>query len=338
MDGLRRILLDTVAKIRVIRSIRPIRVKKRRGVWKMAKKIVVVLNPTSGRGQGGKRREELKRLLKAEVSRQEKPSEWEWEIVETTAQGSGVNLAREAVAQGATIVAAAGGEGTCGEVINGLAENPASFAVLPLGTGNDFVRSLGIGTDLPLAVRTLFEGVSKPLDLGRVHGRWFLNTAGCGFDAVVGARVNRGFRYLRGTSAYLAAVLQSLATFRPVPMQLTLDGKVWETKAMLCSVCNAQYYGGGMWIAPEARLDDGLFDVCVIGDAGPAEFLTAFPRVFKGTHLTHPKVTLLRARQVRIESEVRLPILADGDILGSTPAEIFLQSHALRVLTPLSHV
>ncbi len=302
-------------------------------------RIVVVLNPAAGRGQGARRRAELERKLAATASqtRGNQADCAEWRIVTTTAPGTAGALAAEAAAQGADVVAAAGGDGTLGEVVNGLVGTGARLGLLPLGTGNDFARCLGIGTDLDLAVRTLFSGVPQPVDLGRAQDRWFINVAWCGFDAVVAERVNRGFRRLHGTAAYIAAVFQTLLTFRPAAMRLTLDGETRQERAMLCTIANSQSYGGGMRIAPDARIDDGLFDVCLLRETGRLEFLRAFPRVFRGTHVTHPKVMMLRARHIAIESDPPLPILIDGDVVGTTPVEFTLSPRAIEVLTPGAH-
>jgi diacylglycerol kinase (ATP) len=299
-------------------------------------KVTVVLNPMSGRGQGAQRRPELEQLLAAEAAYAGKRRDGgrvDWEIVETTAPGNGAEQAAQAVARGADIVAAAGGDGTLGEVVNGLVGTGAKLGLLPFGTGNDCARYLGFGTDLKRACHALFSGESRPVDLGYGQGRWFINVAGCGFDAVVAARVNRGFRSLRGTSAYIAAVVQSLATFRAAQFRLTLDGETRELRAMMCSIANTTSYGGGMRIAPDAAIDDGLFDLCILGDVGRVEFLRAFPRVFKGTHTTHPKVTMLRARHIIVESDPPLPVLIDGDVFGTTPADFTLSPRAIEILT-----
>lgn len=301
------------------------------------RRIAVILNPTAGRGQARLRRSALEALLQRSVDSLPLLAEGDsvrWQILETAAPGGGTPLARQAVAEGADIVAAAGGDGTCGEVVNGLVGSSALLGILPLGTGNDFARCIGLGTDLNQAVRTLFHGRISPLDLGRVQDRWFLNIAGCGFDAVVAERVNLGFHMLRGTAAYLAAITWSLAHFHPAKMILTLDGEERRMRAMLCSVCNAQSYGGGLRIAPDARIDDGLFDVCVLEDVGRLQFLRAFPRVFRGTHTTHPRFSMQRARCVRVESDPPLPVLIDGDVRGTTPVTFTLHPRALRVLTP----
>lgn len=298
--------------------------------------IVVVLNPTSGRGEGTKRREVLRQLLNAAVARwQTQTGETlRWELVESTRRGEATMLAEQAAARGADVVAAAGGDGTLGEVVNGIVGTHAVLAVVPLGTGNDFARCLGIGTDLECAVETLVFGTPMWMDLGKTDDRWFCNIAGCGFDAVVADRINCGIRGLRGAPAYVAAILRSLADFRPAHLTLTLDGETRTLRAMLCSVANAPMYGGGMRIAPDARIDDGWFDVCILGDTGTWEFLRAFPRVFQGTHVSHPKVTMLRAQHVRVESTPLLPTLVDGEIIGATPSEFHLHPRAIRILCP----
>jgi diacylglycerol kinase (ATP) len=296
------------------------------------RRVAVVLNPAAGRGQGRRRRGELEALLAEAAGRH--PNKPDWEIIETTASGTGSEVAARAAAAGADIVAAVGGDGTYGEVVNGLVGTPARLGIIPLGTGNDFARGMGLGTDIRLAVYTLFHGVPRPIDLGLSGGRWFINVAGCGFDAVVAERVNRGFRRLRGTAAYIAAVYQCLLAFRPAAMRITIDGETHELRAMLCSIANSESYGGGMRIAPDAKIDDGWFDVCILGDAGRWEFIRAFPRVFKGTHVTHPKVTMLKAKHIRVESERPLPVLIDGEVIGTTPVEFEMRYHAIEVMGP----
>jgi len=302
-------------------------------------RIAIILNPAAGRGQGARRRAELERLLAHEAGTLAQASPVRWEIIETTAPGSGSDLAAAAVNAGAQLVAACGGDGTYGEVVNGIVGTGARLGIVPLGTGNDFARCLGLGTDLERSVHTLFHGTPRPVDLGHTQGRWFINVAGCGFDAVVAQRVNKqrskaGWRHIRGTAAYVVALVQSLIAFRPAALRLTLDGQTRELRAMLCTVANAPSYGGGMLVAPDAAIDDGFFDLCLIGDTGRLEFLRAFPRVFKGTHVTHPKVTMLRAKHIKIESDPPLPILVDGDVMGTTPAEFSLTPHAIEVMAP----
>lgn len=301
--------------------------------------LVIILNPTAGRGRGARYRPQLEAALEhaAQLKSMRDGSTTQWRIVETTQRQNAEQLARSAADAGADVVVAAGGDGTCGAVVNGLMGTKARLGILPFGTGNDLARFLGIAPvtgrgQLESAVQHLFCGTPRSVDVGRVSGRWFINVAGCGFDAVVADRINHGFRYLHGTPAYIAATLQSLVSFKAAHLRLMLDGETHELRAMLCAVANAQGYGGGMRVAPNAVMDDGLFDLCVIEEVGRAEFLRAFPLVFKGTHITHPKVKMFRAHHVIVESDPPLPILVDGEIIGTTPAEFTLAHRALEII------
>jgi diacylglycerol kinase (ATP) len=304
--------------------------EKRTDIVTVARSVVVILNPAAGRGQGARRKAELELAL----DQASEDQTGDWRIVETSAPGQGSKLAAAAAAGGATIVAAAGGDGTYGEVLNGIIGTGAKLGIIPLGTGNDFSRNLGIGTDIELAVQTILHGIAKPVDVGTVNGRRFINVAGCGFDAVVADRVNRGFRHLHGSAAYVAAILQCLLQFKPAMFHIVADDRAIDTQAMLCTIANSRSYGGGMLIAPDARIDDGLFDLCILAKAGRIEFLRAFPRVFKGTHTTHPKVTMLQARTVLIESDPPMPVLVDGEVIGKTPAKFTIEPSAIQVMAP----
>jgi len=295
-------------------------------------RITVIVNPAAGRGKARKWIGELEVRLGLAIQNAHRIISWK--IVETTCTGDGTRLAREAVAEGADIVVAAGGDGTIGEVLNGLVGTNVALGVIPMGTGNDFVRSIGIGVDIDKAIYNLLEGVPMAIDVGKTQGRYFVNVAGCGFDAVVAERVNRGFRNLHGTAAYLAAVVQCLLSYKATQIRLTLDNEVVESKAMLCSIANARYYGGGMRIAPDAMLTDGLFDIVLLEEVGKLEFLWTFPKVFKGTHTTHPAVRIRRSKTVRVESDHPLPVLVDGEILGTTPAEFEMLEGGLTLIGP----
>lgn len=297
---------------------------------KLTGEIVVILNPVAGRRSGTRRRNELEQKLVLCSA----GTNLTWRIVETQRAGDGIALAAKAAQEGAVIVAAAGGDGTLNEVVNGLVGSGAVLGLVPLGTGNDFARCLGIGTELDRALLTLFRGIPRKIDLGLVNGRYFLNIAGCGFDAIVAERTNRGYRYLHGTMAYIAAIAEALVNLRPADLELTLDGEKRHARALMCSVANSTCYGGGMLIAPNAKVDDGLFDLCILAEAGRIEFLRAFPRVFRGTHTTHSKITMLRARAVAIVSDPPLPILIDGEVIGRTPVHFELHPGAMSVMAP----
>ena len=298
--------------------------------------LAVIFNPAAGRGRVSQSQ------LEARLSRHAAGAPFR--VWPTRSAAQAASLAARALAEGASVVAAAGGDGTLGEVAGVVQHSGAVLGVLPLGTGNDFARALGLGTDLEGAIKTLFHGQNRTVDGGRAtlgDKSWFwLNVAGCGFDALVARRINAArshpfWRHCKGTAAYGAAVALELRTLQAARLTLTLDGQAIERRALLCAVANASSYGGGMKVAPDARLDDGLFDVCLIKEASAWEFARAFPSVFAGQHVGHPKVEMHRARRVTLASEPPLPVLVDGEVRGLTPVTLEIVPRALQIRAPI---
>lgn len=292
------------------------------------RRIRVILNPAAGRGEGARRAAEIESFLAKASS----DLVGEWRVWPTRGPGHARELAAQALAEGANVLAAAGGDGTLNEVLNGAWAGPATFAVLPVGTGNDFARALAFGTDFGAALDALARGAPRRADVGFVNDRAFLNIAGCGFDAMVADRINRGYRSLRGTGAYVAAVVECLCRYRAAEFRILCGEEELTFRAMLCSVANTPSYGGGMRIAPDATIDDGLFDIAVVRETSRFEFLRAFPSVFKGQHTEHPKYLHRRARWVRVESDPPMPVLVDGEVVGTTPATFTIRPGAISVL------
>lgn len=297
------------------------------------RRISVIVNVAAGRGRGAQQLPGLE----AALARACEAAGAAFSIIPTAAPDDGERLAREAAEGGADLVVAAGGDGTVCEVENGLAGSAARMGIVPLGTGNDLARHLRLPGTIDEAVGVLFRGSPTPIDVGVMNGRRFTNVAGCGFDAQVAACMNRD-RLFKGTMAYIVATVRTLASFRAAALRLTVDDTCVETRAMMCAFANSSTYGGGMRVAPQASVCDGLLDICVVKEVGRIEFLRAFPRVFKGTHITHPKVTMLLGSRVLIESDRPLPMLVDGEVLGTTPAEITVEPGALTVMVPTGSI
>ena len=293
-------------------------------------KIAVILNPNAAGARAGKFRTRLNRLLAEEAARQ--PGS-QWEVFETGFSGHAVQIAAEQRDTGVDIIAAAGGDGTISQCASSLVNSRTALSVIPLGTGNDFARTLNI-SGIEHGVQTLFRGVRRATDVGTANGRYFVNVAGCGFDAAVARRTNEGYKHFKGAMAYLAAVVECLGQFRPVNADILLDGKLVSGPIMMCSVANARYFGGGMRIAPEAQIDDGMLDVCLIAGVGKLEFLAALPRVFNGSHVTHPSVTMHRCKQLTVSPGRSIPIFIDGEEAGITPVEFTVMPGALQVVMP----
>jgi diacylglycerol kinase (ATP) len=233
-------------------------------------------------------------------------------------------------------VVAVGGDGTVSEVANGLVGTGCALGVIPAGTGNDFVRALRIPDDPWAAARVAFGGTPRPIDVGEVRTAqgscYFVNVASYGFDAEV-ARRARALPF-GGSQRYLVAVLRTLRELRSEPVRLDVDGRRIDQHATLVAIANGHRYGGGLRIAPDAILDDGYFDLCLVRGLSRAAALGLLPRVYWGTHCRHPAVELLRCRQVELSARAALPGQADGEPLGGLPASFLLLPGALQCVVP----
>lgn len=255
----------------------------------------------------------------------------------TKGEGDAILLARTAASNGAPAVLSVGGDGTLNEVVNGLVGYPETIlGIIPAGSGNDFIRSLGVKpSDWQSACQIIASGNTKAVDLGQVNGRHFINVSGVGFDATVVNCANTwGKQHFPTSLAYVAAVLKTLREFKPTRVTIQLDDQEIEDVSWLVVVASGQYFGGGMWIAPGADLHDGLFDVCVLGDLSKPAFLRAFPSIFSGKHLSHPAIKLYRARQVNVTAEHPMLVQADGEVISRTPISFKVQKANLRVFCP----
>jgi YegS/Rv2252/BmrU family lipid kinase len=243
-----------------------------------------------------------------------------------------VDLGREAAAAGAELVLAIGGDGTVRDVVEGLGASAATLAIIPAGTGNDLIRSIGVPRRLGDALDVAVNGAVTELDLWSWNDRPFLNVSGVGFDAAVAETSNRRFRWMRGTPAYLAATIATLPDFSPFELEVAWPGGKWKGNAWLAAFGNGAYYGGGMRIVPAADPSDGLLDAVVVEAMPRAVLLAQFARVFAGTHVRHPKVRTFRAAQFQV-SAPPMRATIDGELIGTTPASLRLLRR-IRVKVP----
>lgn len=276
----------------------------------MTRRVVLLANPTSGKGRGGRLLEPVRARLAATGA--------DVDVVVGRDGDEAFDLLRNRLAHRVDSVVAIGGDGLVNIALQVLGGTRVPLAVVPAGTGNDIARSLGQDLARPLAsVDHVLAGRTRTVDLGRANGRWFAGVLGSGFDSMVNERANR-MAWPSGRSRYNLAIVAELRTFRPVPYVLHLDGERWETEAMLVAVGNGSSYGGGMRVCPDARLDDALLDVTVLGPISKPEFLRVFPTVYKGTHVYHRAVTVRHARTVRLEAE-GVTAYADGERVSILP-------------------
>jgi YegS/Rv2252/BmrU family lipid kinase len=241
---------------------------------------------------------------------------------------------REAVAaaQAGEVPVVMSGDGLIGQVGGALAGSPASLGVIPGGRGNDFARVVGIPDDVERAVATIADGSLRAVDVGEVNGRRFLCIASCGFDSDANRIANES--RVKGRLVYAYAALRALLAWKPARFMLTLDGERTEFRGYSVAAANSRAYGGGMFIAPDAELDDGLLDVVWTGGVGKLRFLVRLPQVFDGEHVRNPEVTVSRAAEARIEADRPFAVYADGDHIADLPATVRVLPKALSVIVP----
>ncbi|MFB7213267.1 diacylglycerol kinase [Streptomyces sp. NPDC056255] len=296
----------------------------------MTSEITLFVNPTAGRGRGAHAAQPAASALR--------DAGFSVRTVLGEDADDALRRAREAVAGGTGALIAVGGDGMMSLALQAVAGTMTPLGVVAVGTGNDFARALGLPIRDPaaagrLAAEALKGGGVREIDLGRVGERWFGSVLASGFDSRVNDRGNR-MRWVGGRFKYDLAILAELAAFKPIAYRVRLDdGPVREIEATLIAVGNGSTYGGGMRICADAEMDDGLFDVTVVGDCSRATLLKVFPRVYKGTHLSHPKVTVHRVSSIELVA-AGVTAYADGEPLGSLPLTARCVPGAVRVLTP----
>jgi YegS/Rv2252/BmrU family lipid kinase len=245
----------------------------------------------------------------------------------------GCELAREA-AQGGEVPVTLGGDGLIGAVAGALRAVPdAVLGVLPGGRGNDFARMAGIPLDAEAAVDVLAEGSPRPVDLGAAGDRTFLGIASVGFDSEANRIANEAPPAL-GRLVYAYGAIRALAAWRDAHFAVDVDGERDEFAGWSVAAANSGFYGGGMRLAPDARLDDGALDVVTVAACSRLRHLTTLPRVFRGTHVRAPYITVRRGAEVRVSANRPFTVYADGDPIGSLPVTLRAVPAALRVLLP----
>jgi diacylglycerol kinase (ATP) len=289
--------------------------------------LVVVANPAAGHGKAGrligKVTTGLHRLgVQHDIRVSESGPDLE-------------RLARGAAEEGARIVAALGGDGSASLAANGILGTGAALAALPAGTGDDFAKAIGAGR-LETAIELLANPKTADLDVIAIttgaDQRHFVNIAGAGFDSEVNETANGMTVKLGATGTYLAALVKTLSRFSPAAFTIHVDDERMQLDAMLVEVGSGRWTGGGMRVLPGAVMNDGLLDVCIVEALSKAAFLRAFPRVFMGSHTTHPRVRMRTGTRVQVEANRRVLVYADGELIGALPAIFEIHPGALPVV------
>jgi len=240
--------------------------------------------------------------------------------------------AARAAAQGET-VAALSGDGLLRPLAGALKGTPVALAVIPCGRGNDLARVLGIPTDPAEAAQLAVDGPEKLLDVAEVDGIPFVGIASFGFDSDANRIANEA-KLVRGNAVYLYAALRALAAWKPAAFSVTVDGERHDVSGYSVAVGNSKAYGGGMFVLPEAELDDGKLDVLISKDASKLAFLRGVFQTFKAAHVDSPNAQFLRGATIEVSSDRPFVIYGDGDPIGTTPATMRVEQRCLRVIVP----
>jgi YegS/Rv2252/BmrU family lipid kinase len=298
-----------------------------------ADRVVVILNPISG--TGGRPELARRRIAHAEAALAARGVDGR--VVVTERSGHGSQLAREAIAAGAAIVIAWGGDGTINEVASELAFKPAQFGVIPSGSGNGLARELKIPCDVERAFDTVFRGSERIIDAGEIEGRFFFNVSGVGLDAQIAHEFAASGLVRRGFVRYLEIAAQKLFAFRPGHYRIVADGVPRDVRALIVAIANGRQYGNGAIIAPDSRIDDGRLDVIVVGERSALRAIMQMPMLFAGRIAQVPGIAMIPAREVEISSAAPLIYHVDGEpCVGNATIHARIRPRALRVRVPLS--
>lgn len=240
--------------------------------------------------------------------------------------------AHTAAGHGETVVAV-GGDGLVGSLAGALRGRAGPLAIVPSGRGNDFARVLKIPTEPREAARIAVDGTERVLDLGVANGRPFVGIASLGFDSDANRIANEA-KLVKGNFVYLYAALRALAGWKHARFRVTVDGNTREVVGYSVAIGNSKAYGGGMFVFPHAKLDDGLLDIVTVAEHGKLRWLAAVPKVFKGTHVDSPYGKFETGEVVQVEADRPFTVYADGDPIAELPLEVTVDKASLRVIVP----
>ncbi len=294
--------------------------------WSM--NIKVIMNPKAGKGRALRIWQQTEKLLSALPKGQ-----LAWTCYHSRGPEQTCELSGQAEQDGFDAVMVVGGDGTVGDAARGCLEHRLPLIIVPAGTGNACARSLGLSNTRDALTQLLRDGEIVDLDAGMIGNAFFLNMAGVGFDADVLNQYKKS-GWARGIPGYIGVGLGMLNSYQAAKLTITDDRGTQTCQAAMVAVCNGPYYGGGLLMAPQANMQDGLLDICLLEDLAPKDYLAIWQGLYTGRHLRHPKVRVFQTSRLVVESDQPLRYHRDGDLAGSTPCEIRVLSGAIRVLIP----
>lgn len=303
-------------------------------------KIFIIVNPVSANHNTGKEWPEFEKVLQG--------SDYKFDTVFTEYPGHGSELAGQALRMGYKTIMSVGGDGTMNEVINGFYKDGRSIdadsrlVIFSRGTGCDFIKTLGINKGIESLLAVLARNEEKQLDVGCVNfvdntgnttKRYFLNVADIGMGAETANKVNKHSKLLKGFFSFMLGAVSTIMLYRNKDFEVVIDDEIYLNERLnSVIVANGKYFGGGMKIAPDAMADDGVFDIIILGNLSKPEIIRSFPLIYKGEHMSHPKVRHYRGKKVNIKSCGLGLIEVDGEIPGRYDAVFEIMPKTIKVL------
>jgi YegS/Rv2252/BmrU family lipid kinase len=286
-------------------------------------KLLLIINPLAGK-------KALKLLPKIKRWLSQSPHEFSFSIPKSQDEMR-LEIIKAAV-EGINGILLCGGDGTVHEALPAIAETNLPFGLIPCGRGNDFARNIGLSINLRKYCILPIEPTFHKFDLPTINAIPFVSIACIGLDAEVNKLARDGKGYFGGKLGYIVCVLKALKKFRPFEIELTIDGQFWRDRVMMVTIANGPYYGGGMKIAPDAMMDDGVLNICIVKEMSKWELLREFPKVFKGTHIYNPNFVMKTGQKVKIKSDERREIFADGEYVGNLPADCTIGNQKIQIM------
>ncbi len=288
-----------------------------------------IVNPVAGNGKALKFLRRIKNIAKSVTN--------DYLIKITRYPGHATEIARDYCQKEDFRIYSVGGDGTLGEIINGISGGACSLAVIPAGSGNDFSRNFYLKTDLDLLIKKLMYGRELLIDSAKVNSRHFINISSVGFDADVAYMANRmrKFRFIPRSLAYYIALFAVFLKCKSTDVEVTIDDNLnIKKRVLIVAVANGKYYGGGMMPAPEAELTDGYLDVCLIENKNPLEIIRFFPKFVKGKHSEIKGVHFYKGRKVHIRASEKIALNIDGEVDQAYEATFEILPESIRIVVP----
>lgn len=291
-------------------------------------KHVFVINPAAGKGKALELIPFIEDYFKGKSD--------EYIIKVTEYPGHATQIAREFSEAEDCRIYSLGGDGTVNEIVNGIAGTNSSLGVIPAGSGNDFMRSIHPEYSIRQMISDTIRGEERRIDLARANDKFFINISSIGFDAdvVYNALKFKKLPGVTGSMAYLFSVIYTIFRNKINEININIDGQATKVKILLAAIANGRFYGGGMLPAPEAKLDDGLLDICLVREVGMLKILNLFPKYMKGNHGQIEEVSFLRGKKIKIESTDSISLNVDGEILSAKVIEFEVLTNAVKVIYP----